>query len=217
MKRQQHETPRELAARIQPPDPVYPMSGRSIEERMASMGFLDLHRACGNDPGEHGKWRSFADDLYAAATEAVMPGPTFVVCGHPGTGKTQLAASVTRRVISHHPGLTLRYELLGDVMSRLLSVQGTPEFDAYMDKLARRKVLWLDEADKINDSATTKDRLHRIVDMRYGKGLMTVLLGNWPNAEVADKCLPPTVWDRMQECGCAMVCDWPSFRGKVTA
>jgi DNA replication protein DnaC len=171
------------------------------------------------------KW---ADTLVRVIAAGGDPnGSLLVLCGEPGTGKTQMAAQLILRSCAHvyarlgtpgspaAPRYTRAMDLYLDIRSSYNRDGGPTERDLVL-ALCRPHTLVVDELNERGGSDWEDRLLAHIVDRRYADKLHTLLICNVYAGQdaAADICarLGPKISDRLRETGCLLHCVWPSFR-----
>ena len=169
-------------------------------------------------------WDSLAADILAhtAAVSDVRAfladpeGSIFAIIGKRGTGKTQIgvvAVAETIRTQAQPARRVHLLDLLGDLKRRITDAD--PEGD-WARAWVRPVLLVIDEITHRLATDWTALNLQRLLDRRYEQMRKTILIGNITESELP-AVLGPSTSDRLNEAGGVIVCEWPSFRGRVGA
>lgn len=162
--------------------------------------------------------------------EMIGTGATACIIGPRGTGKTQLATEIARRVNRHkcdqwrkrrehaHSWEPSPQAVYVHVMEIFMAIKATYQSDATqgerqsLDRFIRPRVLVIDEVQERGETDWENRMLTYILDKRYQQGRDTLLLANMKPTDIQDK-LGASIVSRMQETGGIVECNWPSFRG----
>ncbi|WP_170935948.1 ATP-binding protein [Pandoraea sp. PE-S2R-1] len=161
----------------------------------------------------------FAEDYAANFDEVLRTGRCAIFIGKRGTGKTHLAAGIGLHIMERDNRsvyfTTVLRAIRGvkDTWTRGSTVSESQAIAA----LVFPDLLILDEVGVQFGSEVEKTILFDIMNERYEKRHPTILLSNLPPKEV-EQYLGERVYDRLREDGGrAIVFDWESERGKVSA
>lgn len=146
--------------------------------------------------------------------ENARSGPSLILCGTTGTGKTHLALAIANVVLDTH------YVVYSTAIKALRSVKATyskgstqTEQDA-INHFVRPDLLILDEVGVQYGSDAEHNILFEIINERYEAMKPTILISNL-NLEELRELLGDRVIDRLKENGGkVLVFDWASNRGK---
>lgn len=182
----------------------------------ASAGFPARHLAT---PVKHDNaW----GEAYRHALAQVGTGCILVLSGLRGTGKTRMALSLARYVLSKGPGLYAHTD------GRATGVRYMRAMDLFLDLRAafhksdhtekevlqtinRKAFLVIDEVQERGGSDWEDRILTNVIDSRYGAMLDTVLITNTKYDEFV-KSVGPSIHSRINETGTFIDCTWESFR-----
>lgn len=143
---------------------------------------------------------------------------TILLTGTRGPGKTQLATWWAAQRVLHGetPGIYIRMiDILADIKRTWGG--GGKSIGTEQDILSKyysAKYLVIDELQEIGGHDWELRYLTNIVDHRYGDMKATVLIGNIGEENLA-KVIPASILDRINETGCLIEANWPSFRTKA--
>ena len=144
------------------------------------------------------------------ATATLGSGSIVLLCGAPGTGKTQMACEV---LIDHcrrgRKGLYARaWDFLLELKGSFDKPERAPEI---IGKYSRIGMLVIDEWHRRSQGAWAADQLWNVVDRRYADLLPTIIVSNGTAAEIA-QTFDGAMWDRINEDGGVIECGWKSHR-----
>ncbi len=127
---------------------------------------------------------------------------------------SQLIREAIRRDIEPAQLRTAKYTSAMDIFMEIKESYRTKEVSESAVMLAYRspQLLVIDEITVRSDSAWENMLLTHLIDKRYCAKKDTILLGNCKDASEVVACVGASIASRIQECGCVVVCDWPSFR-----
>ncbi|BBA99063.1 putative DNA replication protein [Actinacidiphila reveromycinica] len=115
----------------------------------------------------------------------IATGPSLLIAGPTGTGKTHQAYSAIRSLLA--AGVRLRWEATtaSDLYAAQRPQNGTnPEL--LLGRLTRSPLLLLDDLGATKQSAWTEELTYRLVNHRYNHMLPTLVTTNLPVAELRD-------------------------------
>lgn len=191
-------------------------------EAVNNAGFSKRHKLrmkeAGFGPGDRFllDWGTGTERLELAYGKIKADGGTLLLLGQRGTGKTQIALEMSRRIafdqVLNPP--EQRYRVLAELFAEekrswKQEERGGPE---PLRKAANVPLLILDEIQERSESAWEDTELTLLFDRRYQNMLRTILIANL-TADGAREKLPSSMWSRIIETGTILECDWPSFRG----
>jgi DNA replication protein DnaC len=136
----------------------------------------------------------------------------FLLAGTRGNGKTQLATYLAyqRRVAHGKPAG--RYIKALNLFEALKESWGSRKTeDSILRPYRSAGLLVIDEIHERGESDWENRKLVNLLDHRYDRMLVTILLGNI-EAGRAEAELSPSIISRMKETGGVIECDWPSYR-----
>lgn len=161
-------------------------------------------------------------DAYRHALSQVGTGCILVLSGLRGTGKTRMALSLARYVLSKGQDLYTRTDKRASgvrymrAMDLFLDLRAAfqksdrSERDV-LDALNRKAFLVIDEVQERGGSDWEDRILTNVIDSRYGAMLDTVLITNTKYDEFV-KSVGPSIHSRINETGVFIDCTWESFR-----
>lgn len=152
------------------------------------------------------KWLKVESRLNARSGSGFI----IALCGHRGTGKTQLAASLARSVALS--GKTVRYQTaMGFFLDIKESFDGKKSEKEVIANYAAPRLLIFDEMQERGETAWEDRLITHLIDKRYGMEKDTLLITN-QNTEEFQKSIGNSVASRISETGGFYLCDWPSYR-----
>lgn len=146
--------------------------------------------------------------------ESANVGPSMVLAGKPGTGKTHIACGIANALI--HMGKPV---LFMTVLQALRHIKETYRKDSTrteekaMAELLEPDLLILDEVGAQLGSEHEKMLMFEIINERYQNCRSTILISNLTGDELTD-FMGDRVMDRFRENGAVVAFDWASHRGK---
>lgn len=158
---------------------------------------------------------------YASVLAKIRKGTTVALLGPRGTGKTQAAVEVIRRVCAdstpEKPRSTL-YTTAAEIFQFIRSSYG-PERriteQVAISRFITPGLLVIDELQEAKGSDFEKQMLTLIMDKRYGFMRGTIFIANLePKAFFAN--VGSSIQDRMDEGGGHLVFKWQSFRTQTS-
>jgi DNA replication protein DnaC len=120
-----------------------------------------------------------------AGAPGIATGPSLLIAGPTGTGKTHQAYGAVRALLAE--GVRLRWEATtaADLYASQRPQQGNdPEQQLW--RLARSPLLLLDDLGAAKQSPWTEELTYRLVNHRYNQLLPTLVTTNLPVAELRD-------------------------------
>lgn len=150
-------------------------------------------------------------------TDSTNVGPSMVLAGKPGTGKTHIACGIANALI--HKG---RPVLFMTVLQALRHIKETYRKDSArteeeaLSELMQPDLLILDEVGAQLGSEHEKMLMFEIINERYQHCRSTILISNLTGDELTD-FLGDRVMDRFRENGAVVAFDWASHRGQRDA
>jgi len=138
----------------------------------------------------------------------------FIVCGERGPGKTQMAAFWGQETAFQLK--RARYYKSHDF---LCTIREQFDKDGHRSQKAREELhdakkchlLILDEWSELAGTDWEKRTMTNLIDHRYDNLLATVIITNHTPAE-AIKAVGDSIWNRSEEIGGILVCNWKSYR-----
>lgn len=164
--------------------------------------------AKGYDP-QYTEWNTSLADI----KNRIGGGALIVITGERGRGKTQLAVEAIR--ITTAGGWSARYAKVMDIFLAIRATyeeKGETEMSAIQQFLTPN-LLVIDEMEERKETSFEDKLLTHIIDKRYDSLRDTILISHLPLERIADS-VGLSIAGRLQETGCVIVCDWPSFREK---
>lgn len=150
---------------------------------------------------------------YASMKAKLRGGLLLGLCGIRGNGKTQMAACLCWDTIDMHR--TARYRRACDLLDGIRATYGDGgegSESEIIHEASNCGLLVIDEWQERRETMFEDRVLTQIIDVRYGKGLDTLVISNLSKAEFL-KSLGESVRNRMKECGGVVEAKWGSFRG----
>lgn len=134
--------------------------------------------------------------------------------GPNGTGKTTLAAAITRLKIDDRPLMVGAISLLLDLQATYRAAKAEVEVLA---KYSTAPLLVIDDFGKEQATEWAASRLYAITDSRYGRLLPTIVTSNFQLADLAarfkDQATGQAIVSRLTETCQQLELDGPDFRG----
>ncbi|MGW5352503.1 ATP-binding protein [Streptomyces sp. NPDC004031] len=118
-------------------------------------------------------------------TRGIGTGPSLLIAGPTGTGKTHQAYGAVRALLA--AGVRLRWEATtaADLYAAQRPQQGN-DAEQQLWRLARSPLLLLDDLGAAKQSPWTEELTYRLVNHRYNQLLPTLVTTNLPVAELRD-------------------------------
>ena len=141
-------------------------------------------------------------------------GPSMVLAGKPGTGKTHIACGIANALINEG-----RPVLFMTVLQALRHIKETYRKDSVrteekaIAELLEPDLLILDEVGAQLGSEHEKMLMFEIINERYQNCRSTILISNLTGDELTD-FMGDRVMDRFRENGAVVAFDWASHRGQ---
>jgi DNA replication protein DnaC len=141
------------------------------------------------------------------------------IIGPRGTGKTQLAVEVAKRIaqieaMKKKPDdRPIMYDkAMGVFVTIRQAMKGDDGELTAIRRYITPRLLIIDEIQERGETEWEDRVLTHILDKRYDDpSKNTLVLGNAKPEEIA-KALGPSITSRIRECGSLIVCDWKGFR-----
>ncbi|MGW0602715.1 ATP-binding protein [Streptomyces sp. NPDC002640] len=171
-------------------DPTTAAADESPAERITALELADAriparYRRALADRPETTAW---ADQIACAGRPGpggpgIAEGPSLLIAGPTGTGKTHLAYGAIRTLLAR--GVRLRWEATttADLYARLRSRAGH-DTERDLRTLARSPLLFLDDLGAAKTSEWTEELTYRLINHRYEHMLPTLITTNLPTAEL---------------------------------
>jgi DNA replication protein DnaC len=143
----------------------------------------------------------------------MIAGASCALVGDRGTGKTQIAYWLARRLREHGYCKQWYYFTAADLFGLMKSWfdLGCHEKSHNDRQIFTVPLLVIDEMQERIESEFEDKMLTHVVDKRYGAMLPTLLIANIKPSELQAK-LGTSVVSRISEGGANLLCDWASFR-----
>jgi len=159
---------------------------------------------------------------YQDALKIVSRGGLVALLGNRGTGKTQMAAEITRsgewprdkaewNGIKMVSGKTSIYRRAMDIFLDLRDRSPGHSEKAVMEKLSKCGLLVIDEFQERGETPFEDRIITNLLDKRYNDQKPTILIANLDRQGLA-QMLSPSVKDRMRENGKSYTFNWKSYR-----
>lgn len=141
-----------------------------------------------------------------------------IMSGATGTGKTLLANLVASQAINDEKGvLLLRSSEIGEQARSTWSKYSPISETELIHNWITIELLIIDELGEADLAANAdirqadRERLSRIIDGRYTRGLPTIITTNLTKQELIER-LGDRAWDRLQQHAVFIAFDWSSYR-----
>lgn len=178
---------------------------------------------------KHQKWSKAFDDVYAR----LGSGKIFVLLGERGTGKTQFATALARRLVetrtvierkgpnherkaANHNARFAEYTVLANLFTEIKATfkdNCAHSEQSILDMLSDAELLVLDESHEVSGTDWQMRIFTLLVDSRYANNVDTILITNHTERDFL-RAVGPSIADRLKECGVFVPFNWPSFRGQ---
>ena len=119
----------------------------------------------------------------AALTVAEMPAHAYnplFICGPPGVGKTHLLSSIANLLLSHSPGLTLRYTTGEAFTNEFLNALGVGQTDGFKARFRHVDVLLMDDVQFLERKAKTEEEFFHTFNALHDGSRQIVLTSDRP-------------------------------------
>jgi len=119
----------------------------------------------------------------AALTVAEMPAQAYnplFICGPPGVGKTHLLSSIANLLLSHNPGLTVRWSTGEAFTNDFLGALNAGNTDAFKLRFRDIDVLLLDDVQFLERKTKTEEEFFHTFNALYDAGRQIVLSSDRP-------------------------------------
>lgn len=141
-----------------------------------------------------------------------------IMYGKTGTGKTLLANLIASDFVRH--GKCVKVIRASDIHSQVRATwtkNATATEHDLMDMWINQDLLVIDELGEADSSTNAethqanRERISRIIDGRYAKGLPTIITSNFEKEELIER-LGDRAWDRLGQKAVMMAFNWGSYR-----
>lgn len=156
--------------------------------------------------------------LSFAQSYAQNPQGNLILSGTTGTGKTMLANLIATALIQANQNvLVIRSGQIGEQVRASWSKHSTVSEHELISSWINQDLLVIDELGEADLSYNTemqqtdRERLSRIIDGRYSKGLPTIITTNLTK-ELLTERLGDRAWDRLQQHAVFIAFNWQSYR-----
>lgn len=153
-----------------------------------------------------------------AKSYAENPQGNLILSGATGTGKTMLANLIATVLIKADKDvLVIRSSQIGEQVRTSWSKHSTVNEHGLMEGWINQDLLVIDELGEADLSynaemrQTDRERLSRIIDGRYSKGLPTIITTNLTKDLLKER-LGDRAWDRLQQHAVFIAFNWQSYR-----
>lgn len=144
------------------------------------------------------------------STAGLRTGAIVLLCGGPGTGKTSMACEL---ILEHcRKPTSAVYVRAKDLLEAIQATfGGKGQATDVLTKFAAPALLVVDEWHRRGKSDWAAETLWNLVDRRYAELRQTVIVSNGLGDELAPT-FDAAMWDRINEDGGVIECDWQSHR-----
>jgi DNA replication protein DnaC len=145
-------------------------------------------------------------------------GPSIVMCGRPGTGKTHLACAIGLDLIERYGSRVM----FSTALAAIRTIKDTYHRDSEVseseaiDRLVTPDLLILDEIGVQVGSEHERMLVFEVINERYQQCRSTILISNLNKQELTEY-MGDRIMDRFRECGGVLAFDWQSYRGTQRA
>jgi DNA replication protein DnaC len=153
---------------------------------------------------------------FSKTLEIVQRGGITILIGKRGSGKTRIAAEISRG--GNFPGdilgkaKTSCYRRIAEILCELrAAMKGEQGEMSVIRRLSSCGLLIIDEFHERGETEWENRMITTIIDRRYAENLPTILIANLDPDEVARK-ISDSVISRVNESGGAVVCNCGTFR-----
>lgn len=153
-----------------------------------------------------------------AQSYAQNPQGNLILSGATGTGKTMLANLIATVLIQADKDvLVIRSSQIGEQVRASWSKHSTISEHGLMEGWIHQDLLVIDELGEADLSYNAemrqadRERLSRIIDGRYSKGLPTVITTNLTKDALTER-IGDRAWDRLQQHAVFIAFNWQSYR-----
>lgn len=149
---------------------------------------------------------------------ATAPTGNLIMSGATGTGKTLLANIIASWFINDEKTVfLLRSSQIHEMVRATWSKSSRESETEVLDRLINQDLLVIDELGEADLSHNAemrqadRERLSRIIDGRYTKGLPTIITTNLTKVQLIER-LGDRAWDRLQQNAVFVAFDWVGYR-----
>jgi DNA replication protein DnaC len=158
--------------------------------------------------------------IAAQLADVVRRGEAVLLFGACGTGKDHLLANLLYRAVD--AGFDCRYVVGAELQARIRDAMrdnSKTTVERIITEYTVPAVLAISDPFPRTGEATDwqTDVLSRIVDRRYRGRRSTWMTANLLTRDAADEAFTAPVWDRLQQSGHVIFCEWPSYRERHAA
>ena len=184
----------------------------SVINEIVDAGFPALHRERVEFNG--GSWQAKFETAWKYVSR--KDGAIIALVGPRGTGKTQMATELSKRICSlwldkGFQSISKYYRLMDFFIALKDSYGGRTTQEDAIIPFARPRLLVLDEVQVRGDTAWEDNALTYLLDRRYGDRRSSILISNQSVPDFV-KSIGDSIASRLEESGAIIVCDWDSFR-----
>jgi len=159
--------------------------------------------------------------LMAYADELMKPktAKNLVLYGVTGSGKTLLAAILLNQIVraefSHQPSWNFKFVTSGGFIAEIKDTWNSWSNETESQVIRRYgncAILVLDELGVKDGAKGDQDFLTKLLDMRYGRNMPTIITTNLAGREAVEAMLGDRAYDRINQKSIWASCVWGSYR-----